>query len=836
MVFRRMLGRPAVAPDRPSFDRQLVEALIRDATPPAEATKFSETEAGRLLAGAGTDDVHTAAIALVGALLRPVRDTTDLMGDALRGPHAWAVRERMAEALSAIQRRKPSWSAEEVREALRLVTEGPKSWWSVPGIRLVVGIAELLVDRDGVEPLRAELERLRTAIDGTESLPGPDRSALLKRVSGLLGADGGWQYLLTDGDDWSVAVKTRLAGLDAEDLTGLLGHLAMAKAKPSARWLTQATARLDGRGARPAIRVLVEEIARHEQRTRQVTYGGETWTTAEDLLDGPNAEIGRGAIWAAALAAEEWVTPTLRDTAAFCGTDRSGGATARSEKLANACIGALGLVGTDDAVTALAWLDTRIKNRSVRKQLDGALRGVADRTGLSPSQLLERTVPSLGLDERGERIVALGDHVATLRLEDDKLVLTFATAAGRALSSAPAAVREHHGPALKELKALVKDGAKAIGVERTRLEGLLAVDRTWGLDEWRELYLRHPLTGHLTRRLLWEFDDVALLPSADGTLVDRAGTAVEPPAWAVVRLWHPIRESTATIADWRSRLMDGRVRQPFKQAFREVYRLTPAERRTEVYSNRFAGHILNYPQANALIRARGWKAAGLGYWDGGGAGEAFREFPDAGLRAVFYYDAVEQAESDGYGTPSLCSTDQVRFERLTGRIWARVPLAEVPALVFTEAMRDVDLFVGVASIASDPTWTDRGTNRGFDRYWHDHSFGELPESAQTRRAALERLVPKTKIADRCEVTDRFLVVRGNVRTYKIHIGSANILMEPDDSYLCIVPARRRDPAHNVFLPFEEDGGRLSVIMSKAFLLAADETITDPSILSQLRMR
>lgn len=165
-----------------------------------------------------------------------------------------------------------------------------------------------------------------------------------------------------------------------------------------------------------------------------------------------------------------------------------------------------------------------------------------------------------------------------------------------------------------------------------------------------------------------------------------------------------------------------------------------------------------------------------------------------------------------------------------------MPLAEVPALVFTEAMRDVDLFVGVASIASDPTWTDRGTNRGFDRYWHDHSFGELPESAQTRRAALERLAPKTKIADRCEVIDRFLVVRGNLRTYKIHIGSANILMEPDDSYLCIVPARRRDPAHNVFLPFEEDGGRLSVIMSKAFLLAADETITDPSILSQLHMR
>jgi hypothetical protein len=37
----------------------------------------------------------------------------------------------------------------------------------------------------------------------------------------------------------------------------------------------------------------------------------------------------------------------------------------------------------------------------------------------------------------------------------------------------------------------------------------------------------------------------------------------------------------------------------------------------------------------------------------------------------------------------------------------------------------------------------------------------------------------------------------------------------------------------VYLPFEEDG-RLSVILSKAFLLAEDEAITDPDIVSQIR--
>lgn len=100
-----------------------------------------------------------------------------------------------------------------------------------------------------------------------------------------------------------------------------------------------------------------------------------------------------------------------------------------------------------------------------------------------------------------------------------------------------------------------------------------------------------------------------------------------------------------------------------------------------------------------------------------------------------------------------------------------------------------------------------------------------------RRDALSRLIGRTAIADRCTLTDRHLVVRGDLRTYKIHLGSANILMEPNDAYLCIVSARGPQPG--LFLPFEEDG-RLALILSKAFLLANDTAITDPSITRQLQ--
>jgi len=69
-----------------------------------------------------------------------------------------------------------------------------------------------------------------------------------------------------------------------------------------------------------------------------------------------------------------------------------------------------------------------------------------------------------------------------------------------------------------------------------------------------------------------------------------------------------------------------------------------------------------------------------------------------------------------------------------------------------------------------------------------------------------------------------------LRSYRIHLGSGNILMQ-GDRYLCIVPGERRD-ALDVFLPFEGDR-MLSIILSKAMMLAADDKITDPSILSQL---
>jgi hypothetical protein len=163
-----------------------------------------------------------------------------------------------------------------------------------------------------------------------------------------------------------------------------------------------------------------------------------------------------------------------------------------------------------------------------------------------------------------------------------------------------------------------------------------------------------------------------------------------------------------------------------------------------------------------------------------------------------------------------------------------VRLEDVPALAFSEAMRDVDLFVGVCSIGNDPGWVDSGDQR-FSQYWREYSFGEVSAAAATRRQILEGLVPRLRCADRLSLDDRCLVVRGDLWTYRIHLGSGNILMEPGSVYLCIVPDQRAPDEWNrdVWLPFEGDRG-LSIILSKALLLVKDSTITDPVIVRQIR--
>ena len=320
--------------------------------------------------------------------------------------------------------------------------------------------------------------------------------------------------------------------------------------------------------------------------------------------------------------------------------------------------------------------------------------------------------------------------------------------------------------------------------------------------------------------------------------MNEAGTVVAATESARITCWHPVECSTAEVLAWRDRLEALGVTQPFKQAHREVYLLTDAERRTGTYSNRFAAHVIRQHQFKALCDARGWKCR-LRLAVDDSPPPASKNLPAWGLRAEFWVEPAGHETNDS-GVYLRLATAQVRFYATGAAAGPRapnrndpLPLDQIPPLVLSEILRDADLFVGVASVGNDPTWQDGGPEGRFRAYWQNYSFGELSGTATTRKQVLERLIPRLKIAKQCSFVERFLLVQGQKRTYKIHLGSGNILMEPNDQYLCIVPdSHARADQGSLFLPFEGDA-MLSVILSKALLLADDARIKDPTILSQI---
>ncbi|HZN38931.1 MAG TPA: DUF4132 domain-containing protein [Planctomycetota bacterium] len=714
---------------------------------------------------------------------------------------------------------------------------------------------------------RYVLHLLRASWIGGPPLGMPTEAT---RLTALVG--DGAEFFLVPGEVWTDQLNddlTRLRRRDRGPWNALLEHaLSATGARPSAKWLktgSKLVAAIGNDRVLAALERWLPSVAQGRSITRLGEYPGDTRSTG-DVMHEENATCLRGLLWLAPTLPRDDALTRAVAAVAVSAYRKVPGVGPRAVKVGNAAVYALSEIGSPEAVGRLAMLKVRVKFGTAQKEIEKAFTAAAEALSLPRDQIEEMAVPSYGLEAVGVRreTFADGEYIAELRVDGRDVEIHWSRADGKAQKSAPAKVKSEHKEELVELQGVAKDIASMLPAQSERLDAMFLSQQRWPVAVWRERYLDHPLVGTLARRLVWTLSANGTTRAAiwsNGRLVDAGDRELDVPADSEVELWHPIGRAVEDVIVWRRWIEAHEIRQPFKQAHREVYLLTDAERRTENYSNRFAAHVLRQHQYNALCAARGWKNK-LRMMVDDTYPPTCRELASWGLRAEYWVEGA----GDNYTTDANESgaflrvvTDQVRFYRVdaaenrahaggggyasaaagpgTRGVNEPLPLAEIPALVFSEVMRDVDLFVGVASVGNDPTWQDGGPGGRYRDYWNSYSFGELGETARTRRAILERLVPRLKIAGQCSFTDRFLVVRGKVRTYKIHLGSGNILMEPNDQYLCIVPAR--DPGavggERLFLPFEGDS-TLAIVLSKAFLLAADDAIKDPTIVRQIAAR
>ena len=226
--------------------------------------------------------------------------------------------------------------------------------------------------------------------------------------------------------------------------------------------------------------------------------------------------------------------------------------------------------------------------------------------------------------------------------------------------------------------------------------------------------------------------------------------------------------------------------------------LTAAEREASPFSRRDEGHQLQPRQALALFGRRGWVASRE-------SGLVSRVFHEHRLVARVEFDGgfLTPAEAD---LPAIAGAYFTRHGESAAQ-----PLESVPPVVFSEAMRDLDLVVSVA-----------------------HAGGVDPEATASTvemRAALVRETARLLRLGNISFRGAHVLIDGVLGEYSLHLGSGTVHRRPGGA-ICIVPVGSQHRGR-LFLPFADDDPKTAEVMSKTLLLARDHEIRDPLILGQL---
>ena len=695
-----------------------------------------------------------------------------------------------------------------------------------------------VLTRDQItDEMRAELRRIHL-----QYAPSPTGKVeehlqnIRELLAGLIRVEGE-KPLDAGRGPWSQLVFDEMAG--KEDITragweGLLEHCrALEQTVPGAKWKARARELMAALGEAEVIAAMLRWLA----------LGPTPGQPPEARSPIEDSDYQKGVVWCVAMRAEPDTAIAVADFGMAC-LRKVPNLGAVSQKVGFACVQALGAMECAEAVSQLTRLRARVKYTVARRLIEKSLQQAAERSGLSVEEIEDICVAHFGLDEHGTREIALGDAKVTLNLrEDGGVAVAWHNADGKLVKAAPAHIKKAFAKEVKDVAKLAKELEEAYTAQRVRLESSLMAARTLPVQHWRQYFLEHPLLGLVGRRLIWVF--------SNGQGWERSGLwsgkemcgchgkALNLSAAQKVSLWHPLSSDAPEVQQWRERVFAVGVRQPFRQAFREYYQITDDERETGAYSNRFAGVLMRQHQFASLCRERGWnyRLMGSGF-DGGNVPN--RKIDPWKMHVEFYVDlpadrhpALRESglgEQSGSGINLFITSDQVRFYR-EGK---EIALDEVPAIVYSEIMRDVDLFTSVCAVGDDEGWADQG-ERGAGVFTERFDSNQQSAMISLRADMLARVLPRTPVADRCQIVKAALEVRGQLGSYRILLGWGEAMLMTETS-----PRRLRIPQkvlNAVELKLEgfplDLDHRTEMILRKAYVLANDWNIDSPPLVQQL---
>lgn len=363
------------------------------------------------------------------------------------------------------------------------------------------------------------------------------------------------------------------------------------------------------------------------------------------------------------------------------------------------------------------------------------------------------------------------------------------------LKAIPAKIKKH--PSVIELTAHRKTLREQWTRSKKSLEEAMIRGDLFLYSEIANLF-EHPVIAKHVQKLVFVSDQNKIGFYEKGNVVNASGELIPIKEDETFRIAHStdLHQSGEWTA-FQSYCFDNKLKQPFKQIFRELYIPTPDELTEKSVSRRYAGHQVHPKQTLALLKGRGWKAD-----------------YEEGLQKVFHkegYQVKLYAMADWFSPADVESPTLETIEFHSLKDFKNIPFENINPRIFSEVMRDIDLVVSVA-----------------------HVGGTDPEASQSsiemRSTLLRETLRLFKLAN-VEIKGSHALIKGTMADYSIHLGSAIVHQIPG-KYLSVLPVHSQHRGR-LFLPFADDDPKSAEVISKIILFSKDNEIQDPTILSQI---
>lgn len=311
----------------------------------------------------------------------------------------------------------------------------------------------------------------------------------------------------------------------------------------------------------------------------------------------------------------------------------------------------------------------------------------------------------------------------------------------------------------------------------------------------------NPVTKRIVENLVYITDGEKIGIITDSSYMDVSGNPIAIDKTTKLRIAHPFDLYHQGVwTDYQKLFFDRNrkqgIKQPFKQVFRELYVKLPEEQDKES-SLMFAGNQIQPKKTVACLKGRRWIAD-----------------YEEGLQKVYYKDdiiACIYAIADWF-SPADVEEPVLEWVTFTDRkTYKPIKIGDVPDIIYSEVMRDVDLAVSVA-----------------------HAGGVDPETSHST-VEMRRVILAFNLElfglHNVAFEKNHAIIEGERGKYSVHLGSG--VVHKIGGHQINIVAVQGSKRSKIFLPFIDEDPKTAEIMSKVLLFAEDDKIKDPYIMEQI---